>query len=328
MASSCAACWKSTDFDRLSKRYPQADGSLLRRLPEEFEVQFAGANGQSPERSLEQLARLSQTLSNAVQLSPQTGLLAEDLDAELDRLFHDQVEPLHYGRRSEDLSTRNAIRTRVNQVFRSAGIWARLERRVRIDEFTYAGDPMRLDYAYRRNGTQGFVQTLPLGRDPGQAKVLAFTADAIRAKLRQDGISGGLGDRAAAARKCAAPLRHRTARGTRNPRGAAGPPGRVGAAHAALAARSQRRPLIDTNPEKKSSCKAGHSGAPLQNLFVPGFQAPLHQPHELVRDGAVHDAMVVTENSDRPSSEWRWRRRPPRAASGSRRWPEWPRSAG
>jgi hypothetical protein len=170
---------EETDFDRLRQRYPQADGNLLRRLPEEFEVQFAGANG----RSLEQLARLSQTLSNAVQLGPQTGLLAEDLDAELDRLYHDQVEPRHGGRRSEELSTRNAIRTRVNQVFRSAGIWARIERRVRVEEFTYAGDPMRLDYAYRRNSTQGFVQTLPLGRDPGQAKVLAFTADAIRAKL-------------------------------------------------------------------------------------------------------------------------------------------------
>jgi hypothetical protein len=170
---------EDTDFDRLRKRYPQADGNLLRRLPEEFEVQFAGANGQS----LEQLGRLSQTLSNAVQLGPQTGLLAEDLDAELDRLYHDQVEPLRYGRRSEDLSTRNAIRTRANQVFRSAGIWARLERRVRIEEFTYAGDSLRLDYAYRRNGTRGFVEALPLGRDPGQAKVLAFTADAIRAKL-------------------------------------------------------------------------------------------------------------------------------------------------
>ncbi len=174
-------CLEETDFERLHRRYPQADENLLRRLPEEFEVQFAGANG----RSLEQLARLSQTLSNAVQLGPQTGLLAEDLDAEETRLrlYHDQVEPLRFDRSSEDLSTRNAIRTRVNQVFRSTGIWTRLERRVRIDEFTYAGDPMRLDYAYRRNGTQGFVQTLPLGRDPGQAKVLAFTADAIRAKL-------------------------------------------------------------------------------------------------------------------------------------------------
>jgi hypothetical protein len=110
-------------------------------------------------------------------------LLSEDLDAELDRLYRDQVEPLHYDRRSEDLSTRNAIRTRANQVFRSAGLWDRLQRRVRIEEFTYAGDPLRVDYSYRRNGTRGFVQTLPLGRDPGQAKVLAFTADAIRAKL-------------------------------------------------------------------------------------------------------------------------------------------------
>ncbi len=170
---------EESDFARLRQRYPQADGNLLRRLPEEFEVQFEGANGQS----LEQLARLSQTLSNAVQLSPQKGLLAEDLDAELDRLYHDQVEPPHGGRRSEDPSTRNDIRTRANQVFRSTGIWPRLERRVRIEEFTFPGDPMRLDYAYRRNGTRGFVQTLPLGRDPGQAKVLAFTADAIRAKL-------------------------------------------------------------------------------------------------------------------------------------------------
>jgi hypothetical protein len=170
---------EEADFGRLHRRYPRADGNLLQRLPEEFEAQFAGANGQS----LEQLARLSQTLSNAVQLSPQTGLLSEDLDAELDRLYHDQVEPLHHGRSSEDLSTRNAIRTRVNQVFRSAGIWTRLERRVGVAEFTYAGDPMRLDYSYRRNGTRGFVQALPLGRDPGQAKVLAFTAEAIRAKL-------------------------------------------------------------------------------------------------------------------------------------------------
>jgi len=164
------------DFERLHRRYPQTDEKLLRRLPEEFEAQFA-------ERPLEQLDRLSKTLATTVQLSPQTGLLSEDLEAELDRLYHDQVEPLRNGRRSEDLSTRNAIRTRANQVFRNAGLWARLDRRVRVEEFTFEGDPLRLDYAYRRNGTRGFVQALPLGRDPGQAKVLAFTADAIRAKL-------------------------------------------------------------------------------------------------------------------------------------------------
>jgi hypothetical protein len=167
------------EFARVRRLHPAVDQELLRRLPEEFESQLANGGGQATAS----LARLEQTLSNTVQLSPQKGLLAEDLDAELDRLYRDHIEPPRYGRAAEDPSSRNAIRNHANQVFRTAGIWPRLERRLRVEEFTFAGDPMRLDYAYRHNGTRGFVQALPLGRDPGQAKVLAFTADAIRAKL-------------------------------------------------------------------------------------------------------------------------------------------------
>jgi Protein of unknown function (DUF3037) len=167
------------ELARIRRLHPVADEALLRGLSEELEAQLGAGRGDE----LESLARLQQTLSNAVQLSPQKGLLAEDLDAELDRLYRDHVEPPRYSRSFEDLSTRNAIRTRANQVFRSSGIWTRLERRVRVEEFTHAGDPMRFDYAYRRNGTQGFVQALPLGRDPSQAKVLAFTAEAVRTKL-------------------------------------------------------------------------------------------------------------------------------------------------
>jgi hypothetical protein len=177
------------EFARVRRLHPGADEELLRRLPEEFEAQFAvsapslEARASESGGALGNLARLAQTLSNAVQLSAQKGLLAADLDAELDRLYRDHVEAPRYGRVFEDLATRNAIRTRANQVFRSTGIWPRLERRIRVAEFTYTGDPLRVDYAYRRNGTRGFVQALPLGRDPAQAKILAFTADAIRAKL-------------------------------------------------------------------------------------------------------------------------------------------------
>jgi Protein of unknown function (DUF3037) len=175
------------EMARVRRLHPAADEAVLRGLPEEFDAQInsgSGAPGQTP---AEQLLRLEQTLSNAVQLSPRKGLLAEDFDVELDRLYHDHVEPPRYRRGFEDLSTRNAIRTRANQVFRSAGIWPRLERRVNVAEFTFSGDPMRVDYAYRvvngKGGTRGFVQALALGRDPGQAKVLAFTAEAIRAKI-------------------------------------------------------------------------------------------------------------------------------------------------
>ncbi len=199
------------ELARVRRMHPGADEALLRRLPEEFEAQFAGngaTNGapnnvanETPTETKDgeqagatdgahktntaqkTLTRLEQTLSNAVQLSPQKGVLTADLEAELDRLYRDHVEPPRYARAFEDLASRNAIRTRANQTFRTAGIWPRLGRHLRVEEFTFPGDPLRIDYSYRRNGTRGFVQALPLGRDPGQAKVLAFTAEAIRSKL-------------------------------------------------------------------------------------------------------------------------------------------------
>jgi DUF3037 family protein len=167
------------EFARVRRWHPAADEEFLRRLSDDFASQSAAAadNAQS------YIARLEQTLSNTVQLSPQRGLLAEDLEAEIDRLYHDHVEVPRQGRSIGEPSTRNGIRARANQVFRGTGIWPRLERRLRVDEFTYAGDPLRLDYGYRRNGRRGFVQALSLSRDPGQAKVFAFTVDAIRQKV-------------------------------------------------------------------------------------------------------------------------------------------------
>jgi DUF3037 family protein len=169
------------EFARVRRLHPTANEELLRRLSDEFASPSPSANGQAQSY----IARLEQTLSNTIQLSPQRGLLAEDLDAELERLYRDHVEAPRQGRLAEDVASRSGIRARASQVFRGTGIWPRLERRLRVDEFTYAGDPLRLDYGYRRNGTRGFVQALSLSRDPGQAKVLAFTADAIRRKLAQ-----------------------------------------------------------------------------------------------------------------------------------------------
>jgi citrate lyase beta subunit len=43
---------------------------------------------------------------------------------------------------------------------------------------------MRLDYAYRRNGTRGFVQTISVTRAPADAKLLAYTTERILAKAK------------------------------------------------------------------------------------------------------------------------------------------------
>ncbi len=168
------------EFARVRRLHPNADESVLRALRNDFERQFE-EHRRDPGGFVE---RLDQTLSNVLQLSPRKGVLTADLEAELDRLYHDHVEPPRYrATRVEQVNTRNAIRARTGQVFRSAGIYAPMDRGFRVEEFTYPGDPMRLDFAYRRNGNRGFVHALALSRDPGQAKVLAFTAESIRAKL-------------------------------------------------------------------------------------------------------------------------------------------------
>jgi hypothetical protein len=168
----------AAEFARIRRLHPNADEPVLRALGSGFEARFA-ANGGDPQATL---AMLDETLSNVLQLSPQRGVLAEDFDAELDRLYRDHVEPPRL-RRTAEAGSRAGIRLRMRSVFRSAGILGRLRAGVRVDEFTFRGDPFHLDFAYQRNGTRGFVHALPLARDAAPAKVLAFTAERVRARL-------------------------------------------------------------------------------------------------------------------------------------------------
>jgi hypothetical protein len=168
---------ESADFARLRRLHPAADEELLMRLPAEFDRQLAVAG----DGGAAVLNKLDQTLSNALQLSPRKGLLASDLDAELERLFREQVEPLRESRRGiVEIRTRSDVRAQAADYFRSEKILRLMQRGVPAAEYTVPGDPMRIDFSYRRNGTRGFVHAVALGRDPGQAKLLAFTADAIR----------------------------------------------------------------------------------------------------------------------------------------------------
>jgi hypothetical protein len=83
-----------SEFARVRRLQPTADQELLRRLSDDFASQSAAAGGNAQAY----IARLEQTLSTTVQLSPQKGLLAEDLEAELDRLYRDHVEAPRQGR--------------------------------------------------------------------------------------------------------------------------------------------------------------------------------------------------------------------------------------
>ena len=168
------------EYARVRRLHPNADEALLRALRDDIERQFDDANGNWQQV----LAKWDTVLSNALQLAPQKGVLTTDLDAELERLYADHVAPpAARGGVAERAGSRGTLRNYCSQVFRQARLWERLEKNIRLDGFTFPGDPMKLDYGYSRNGTRGFVHALSVTRAPGDAKVLAYTAERMRAKI-------------------------------------------------------------------------------------------------------------------------------------------------
>ena len=171
-------------YRRVRRLHSAADELLLRAIRDDLEDRFQSAGGTNGDSRnwLQLLAKWDNTLSNALQLAPQKGVIATDIDAELERLYADHVAPQHASSRVGAPGSRAAVRSYCSQVLRQARLWDRLEKSVRAEQFTFPGDPMRLDYSYRRNGTRGFVQTLSVTRAPADAKLFAYTAERITAK--------------------------------------------------------------------------------------------------------------------------------------------------
>jgi hypothetical protein len=174
---------EQSEFARVRRLHPNADEALLRSLPGELDASLR----QAPGASAAYLEKLGETLSNILQFSPPRALLADDFDAELDRLYRAHVSPPKGTRAGAWESTRAWIKERINDVFLRRRV-PKLERNIRVEEFTEPGDPLKLDYGYR-NGARGFVHALALGRDPAQAKTLAYTAHRIRLRLPQSEFS-------------------------------------------------------------------------------------------------------------------------------------------
>ncbi|HVB85336.1 MAG TPA: DUF3037 domain-containing protein [Candidatus Dormibacteraeota bacterium] len=171
---------EASEFARVRRLHPAADETLLRALPAEFDARLRGSETEVSAY----LNKLEQSLSNVLQFSPQRAVLAENFDAEMDRLYHEHVALPSRARGGVVESTKNWIRSRLNDIFRRRRILEKLQRSVRVDEFTQPGDPFRIDYSYRYNGTRGYLHAIPLARDYSQAKVLAYTAERIRARAQ------------------------------------------------------------------------------------------------------------------------------------------------
>jgi len=173
------------EYNRVRRLHPWADEALLRALRDNLENRLESgihSGAEIPWQSV--LDKWQETLSNALQIAPQKGVLADDLDTELERLYVDHVAVPRRSTRAGLPGGRAAIRSYCAQVFRQARIWDRMKKSVRVAEFTFPGDPSRVDYSYQRNGTRGFVHTLSVTRAPQDAKSLSYNVKHIAEKAR------------------------------------------------------------------------------------------------------------------------------------------------
>jgi len=176
---------EQVEYNRVRRLHPTVDETVLRALRDDLEDRLDPQTDDGPAISLQKILRkCDETLSTTLQIAPQKGVLADDLDAELERLYSDHVAVPRPHSGVGQPGSRATIRAYCAQVFKQARIWDRIEKSVRVAEFTFPGDPSRLDYSYHRNGTRGFVHTLSVTRAPQDAKSLSYNVRHIAEKAR------------------------------------------------------------------------------------------------------------------------------------------------
>lgn len=183
------------EFARLRRLQPSVHEEAIQRTREHVDNTFAdlvqqfraGARN-TPSEFQKLIDKWEGTLSNGIRLSGQKGVYAQDLQTEADRLYTEHVSLEKTGTRVGAPGSRAIIRNYCSQVWHQARLWDRIQKSMRVSEFTFPGDPMRIDYAYRRNGTRGFVQTLSVSRSPMACKEYAHTAQYIapRAQFKSE----------------------------------------------------------------------------------------------------------------------------------------------
>jgi len=78
------------------------------------------------------------------------------------------------------LSGRAAIQARMRGEFERAGVWDLMRKRIAASDYTRPGDPLKIDAAYRPNGTIRMFHAVSLESGVEMAKVLAFSAAGLR----------------------------------------------------------------------------------------------------------------------------------------------------
>jgi len=161
------------DWRRVRCLDPDADTSLLEGMESELRSRL----GNDPDGKLMRI--VEENFSNNVQVTEAKAYLAESLPAGIEELMRIYVDPPKRERLPR-LSGRAAIQSTMRAEFEHAGVWDLLRKRIAASDYTRPGDPLRIDAGYRPNGIIKMFHAVSLEPGLDLAKVLAFSAAALR----------------------------------------------------------------------------------------------------------------------------------------------------
>jgi hypothetical protein len=170
------------DWRRVRCLDPDADTALLEAMETELRQRLAGAEGDEMRERLIRI--LAESLSLNVQMTEAKAYLAESLPAGVEELMRLYVDPPPR-EKVPRLSGRAALQQRMRAEFEHAGVWDLLRKRIAASDYTRPGDPLRIDCGYRPNGMVRMFHAVSLEPGVEMAKVLAFSAPALRAGVER-----------------------------------------------------------------------------------------------------------------------------------------------
>jgi hypothetical protein len=154
------------DWRRVRCLDPQADVEMLEALERDVRGQLASTQDRAV-----LLKRLEDSFSNAIQLSPVKGCLAEDPVTEIETMASIYLESAKVGGKRE-VSGRQRILATMRDEFERVGI-AKFVLPVPVAPYTKPGDPFQFDFGYRVGGEIKLFQAVSLKAGVDAAVLLA-----------------------------------------------------------------------------------------------------------------------------------------------------------
>jgi hypothetical protein len=157
------------DWRRVLCMDADADLELFAALGRDLQSQLANLDTRAAT-----MKRITESFSGAIQLSAMHACMTDQPGQQVEDLAKFYVDTRRAAAK-RDLTGRQRILRIMQDEFERAAVWSLMNHQIPVAEYTFPGDPLKIDCAYRTNGSLKMFHAVPLTTGVDLARTLAFT---------------------------------------------------------------------------------------------------------------------------------------------------------